>query len=181
MTYVPSTDTTSQWISQEKKKVINFISSLSACSREHTIPFKLNSSNDLLKPADIALPVSWKKRKPQHSHQPPSFLCSQPLRIPDNNDRKISLPSLPGPYPMLFLSHQFLRPQRPLCGNLQGSSGGNPELSTSSLRISRYSYRGDGCKSRQLWSRWLCSSPNRHSQTASPLYSCPRNVETNDF
>lgn len=133
-----------------EKRVIGFISSLSDCSRDHTIPFKLESSKDLLKPADIALPVRWKKRNPQRSLQPPSFLCSQPLRIPDNNDRKISPPSLPGPYPTLFLLHQFLHPQRPLCGNLRGSSGGNQERSTPSSRISRYSYRGDGCKSQQL-------------------------------
>lgn len=155
-------------------------------SGDHTIPFKLNyltndNSNILLKPADRALSANQKKRKPQSRHQPSSLLCSEALCSPDNNDRKISPPSLPGLRQMLCLSHSICHPQRPLCDNWQGSSEGNPELPTPSLCTSRYCCRGVCYMSQRLWSHWVCSSPSQNSQTASPLCSCPRNGETNGF
>lgn len=181
-----SPSNTSQWNSQERENVLSFVFFLSDDSECHTIPFILNyltsgCSDNLLQPGEAMLSVSWNVGKPQGSHQLSSFLCSQLPHSPDNNDRRTSRPSPPGLYQMLCPSQWIRHPQRPLCGNLQGSSGDNQVLPTSSLCTCRYSCRGEGCKPQQLSSHWLCSSPNQSSRTASLLYNSPRNVETNGF
>lgn len=142
----------------QREMVVGFISFLNDCSGDHTSAFGLSQLtagcwNDLLTAADTAFPGSQGEGSPRSRCQQCPGLCSQRLRIPGNSDRRTSAPSLPGLLRTPLLSHGTLRPQRPLCGNWQGSGAGNAGLSRPSARTSRCSCRGAGCTSPRRWSR----------------------------